>query len=221
MEYSIAFGCLRHCSLDGIEGLGYDHTALIDEAIRLLDGMNLFRRETATVESDRVDTGISNRFAGGYDIRRDVFVNLRSTLNHHMGADMAELMHECATADDSEVIDLHLTCQLRAVRHNDVVMQDAIMRDMAVRHDQIVGANDGFSFGSSTAMDGDELTEDTVISDDSPGLFAAELQVLGDTADDGIGKDMAIIAEDHIIINIGERIYRDVLADLSLRAHIS
>ena len=52
MEYGIAFGCLRHCSLDGIEGLGYDHTALIDEAIRLLDGMNLFRRETATVQAN-------------------------------------------------------------------------------------------------------------------------------------------------------------------------
>ena len=216
----IPLGARGNVRFDIPERLGSVHTIVINNAVDLLDCVDLLRCETAAIESDRVDTGISNRFAGGYDIRRDVFVNLRSALNHHMGADMAELMHECATADDSEVIDLHFSCQLRAVRHNDVVMQDAIMRDMAVRHDQIVGANDGFSFGSSTAMDGDELTEDTVISDDSPGLFAAELQVLGDTADDGIRKDMAIIAEDHIIINIGERIYRDVLADLSLRAHI-
>ena len=217
----IPLGARGNVRLDIFERLGGVHTIVINNAVDLLDCVDLLRCETATVESDRVDTGISNRFAGGYDIRRDVFVNLRSALNHHMGPDAAELMHKCATADDREVIDLYLTCQLRAIRHNNVVMQDAIMRDMAVRHDQIVGTDDGFSFGSRTAMDGDELTEDTVIADDGPGLFAAELQVLGDTADDSIGKDMAIIAENHIIIDIGERIYRDVLADLSLRAHIS
>ena len=216
----IPLGARGNVRFDILERLGSVHTIVINNAVDLLDCVDLLRCETATVESDRVDTGISNRFAGGYDIRRDVFVNLRSALNHHMGPDAAELMHKCATADDREVIDLYLTCQLRAIRHNNVVMQDAIMRDMAVGHDQIVGTDDGFSFGSRTAMDGDELTEDTVIADDGPGLFAAELQVLGDTADDGIGKDMAIIAEDHIIIDIGERIYRDVLADLSLRAHI-
>ena len=182
--------------------------------------MDLLGCKTSTVEAHGVDATESYRFAGGYDIRRDVFVDLRSALNHHMGADMAELMHERATADDREVIDLHFSCQLRAIRHNNVVMQDAIMRDVAVRHDQIVGTNDGFPFGSRTTMDGDELTKDTVIADDSPGLFSAELQVLGDTTDNSIGKDMAIIAENHIIIDIGERIYRDVLADLSLRAHI-
>ena len=216
----IPFGTRGNVRFDILERLGSVHTIVVNNAVYLLDRVNLFRRETATVESDRVDTTKGNRVSRRNDVWRDVFVNLRSTLNHHMGADMAELMHKCATADDREVIDLYLTCQLRAVRHNDVVMQDAIMRDMAVRHDQIVRSNDGFSFRSRTAMDGDELTQDTVIADDGPGLFAAELQVLGDTADDGIRKDMAIIAENHIIIYVCERIYRDVLADLSLRAHI-
>ena len=171
MEYSIAFGCLRHCSLDGIEGLGYDHTALIDEAIRLLDGMNLFRRETATVQAHRVNTAVRNGFAGRNDIGRDIFVDLRTALNHHMATDMTELMHQRTTSNDREVIHFHFAGQLRGIRHDDVVMQDAVVRYMAVGHDEVVITDDGLAFRRCAAMNSDELAQHAVIADDGPGLY--------------------------------------------------
>jgi hypothetical protein len=91
---------------------------------------------------------------------------------------------------------------------------------VAVRHDEVIVADDGFAFGGGTAMNGHELTEHAVVADDGPGLFAFELQILGHTPYYGVREDMAVIAKDHIVIYIGEGVNGDILADLSFRAHI-
>ena len=69
-------------------------------------------------------------------------------------------------------------------------------------------------------MHGDELAQHAVIADDGPGLFPFVFQVLRHSTDDGGREDMAVITDDDVIIDIGERIDRDVLSDLSLWAHI-
>ena len=92
---------------------------------------------------------------------------------------------------------------------------------MAISHDEVVVPHDGLSFAGCTAMDGDELTQHTVVADDGPGLFAAELQILRDATDHGVREDMAVIAKYHIVINIREGVYRYVFPDLGFRAHIS
>ena len=58
-----------------IERLGRVHTSLIEQAVYLLDGMYLLGCEAATVESDGVDTAVSDGFACGDDVRRDIFVD--------------------------------------------------------------------------------------------------------------------------------------------------
>ena len=69
-------------------------------------------------------------------------------------------------------------------------------------------------------MYSDELAEYAVIADDGPRLFSAELEILRNSADDGGGEDMAVIAENDIIVNIGKGVNSDIFADLSLWAHI-
>ena len=90
-----------------VKRLGGIHPVLVDQAVHLLYRVDLFRRETAAVETDGIDAAERNRFARNDGERRDVFVDLRPALNHHMSADMAELMHERTTADDREIIYFH------------------------------------------------------------------------------------------------------------------
>ena len=103
-------------------------------------------------------------------------------------------MDERTAADDGEIIHLHLAGKLGAVRHDDMIMQDTVVRHVAVSHDEVIIADDGLALAERTAMDGDELAEDVIVADESPGLFAVELQVLRDSADDGGGEDMAVLA---------------------------
>ena len=70
-------------------------------------------------------------------------------------------------------------------------------------------------------MDRDELAEHTVVTDDGVCLLPAELEVLRHTTDHGVREDMAVIAENDIIVNVSKGINRDVPADLSLGADIS
>ena len=69
-------------------------------------------------------------------------------------------------------------------------------------------------------MDSDELAQHTVVPYDRPRLLAFELEVLRDAAYHGIGEHMAVVAKNHIIVYVRERVYGHVPADLSLRAHI-
>jgi hypothetical protein len=100
-------------------------------------------------------------------------------------------------------------------------MQDAIVRDMAVRHDKIVVTDDGFAFAGSTTVHRDELAEDTVVAYYSPSLFAFVFEILRNASNYGIGEDMAVVTKYHIIVYVRERINCDIPADLSFRAHVS
>jgi hypothetical protein len=76
-----------------------------------------------------------------------------------------------------------------------MIMQKAVVCNMGVRHDETVVAHYGFAFGSSPAMYGCTLTDNSIIADDSKGIFTSELQVLGDSADYSRRKDGTIVAD--------------------------
>ena len=70
-------------------------------------------------------------------------------------------------------------------------------------------------------MNRHELAQHAVLADNGPGLLAAELQILRHTSDHGVRENMAVIAKNHIIVNIRESIDRYVFPDLCFRAYIS
>ena len=109
---------------------------------------------------------------------------------------------------------------MRSIGHNDVIAQHTIVRYVTVRHNEVVVTDDGFAPGGRSSVNGYELAEHAVVTDDGPCLLALEFQVLWNRSDDGGWKDMTVISEDHIVIYIGECVNGDVLADLSFRAHI-
>lgn len=203
-----------------IERLCGVHAVLVKKAVHLLYRVDLFGCESAAVESYGVDAAERDRFARDDSERRYVLVDLRASLYHTMSADMSELVHEGAAADDGEVIYFHLAGELSGIGHDDVIMQDTVVRYVAVCHDEVVIADYGLTFAGCTAVDSHELTEHAVIADDGPGLFAAELEILRHTTDDGVREHMAVIAEDDIVVDVCESVYGDVLADLRFRTYI-
>ena len=137
-----------------------------------------------------------------------------------MSSDMAELMDECPSSDDGEVVNFHFSSELCGVGHDDIVVKDAVVRDVAVRHDEVVVSDDGFSLGGCSAMDGDELPEYAVVADNGEGLLAAVFEILRYGADDGGGEDMTVVTEDDVVVDVCEGVDGDVLAELSFWAHV-
>jgi hypothetical protein len=123
-------------------------------------------------------------------------------------------MDERTAADDGEIVHLHLAGELGAVRHDDMIIQDTVVRHVAVSHDEVIIADDGLALAESTAVDGDELTEDVIVADEGPGLFAVELQILRDRADNGGGEDMTVLAQFGIAADSSVGINDTSVADL-------
>ena len=70
-----------------------------------MDIANGFVAEIAPTEPDGVYSGVGYGIAAGFDVGRYIFVNERTSLYHHMCADVAELMNEAPAANHSIVID--------------------------------------------------------------------------------------------------------------------
>ena len=98
---------LRHLSNDLVERLGGVESAIIEESVHLLDGVNLLGGKTSAVESHGVDTTKSDRVACCDREGRDVLIDLRSALNHTVCANPAELVNERSSADDGKIIYFH------------------------------------------------------------------------------------------------------------------
>ena len=59
-----------------------------------MDIANGFVAEIAPTEPDGVYSGVGYGIAAGFDVGRYIFVDERTSLYHHMCADVAELMNE-------------------------------------------------------------------------------------------------------------------------------
>ena len=70
-----------------------------------MDIANGFVAEIAPTEPDGVYSGVGYGIAAGFDVGRYIFIDERTSLYHHMCADVAELMNEAPAANHSVVVD--------------------------------------------------------------------------------------------------------------------
>ena len=80
-----------------------------------MDIANGFVAEIAPTEPDGVYSGVGYGIAAGFDVGRYIFVDERTSLYHHMCADVAELMNEAPAANHSVVVDNYFSGHLRSV----------------------------------------------------------------------------------------------------------
>src|SRR5688500_3149058 len=87
-------------------------------------------------------------------------------------------MHRGQSADHGIVPDLHMPCERRRVRKNDVVADEAIVRDMRVGEKIAVAADPRHGMLRGAAMNADELAEGIVLPDGEMSRFARVFEVL-------------------------------------------
>lgn len=166
--------------LDAVDCVGDVQARQVEVTVDFLDVADLVVGKVTAAQADGVDAGVGDGVTACLDEGGDVLVDARATLEHDVGADVAELVDQRAAADDGEVVNLDLAGDLRGVRHDDVVADLAVVGDVGVCHDQAVAADDGVPLRGCAAVDGDALADGRVVADDGDRLLTLEFQILGD-----------------------------------------
>ena len=79
---------------------------------------------------------------------------------------------------------MYMAGQIGSIGHNDIISQFTIMRHMAVSHQEVIISYDGYTdIGSCGPVDGHIFPNGIIVSDNNPGLFPLEFQVLRRCAD--------------------------------------
>jgi CMP-2-keto-3-deoxyoctulosonic acid synthetase len=154
-----------------------------------------------------------------------------------MPANSNKLLHANEPFQDSIVFNFNMAGKVYIIGKDDVIPQNAIVRYMRVRHQQIMRSHGSASGSDSTAIDCDKLPNCGIIANFSGCNFTIELEVLRNGGNDRARKDAAmatdpravkkrdvranpgIITNLHIAIYVGERPYDDVVADFGLRVY--
>jgi hypothetical protein len=97
-------------------------------------------------------------------VGRYIAIHSGHTSNHGHASDMNELMNTEAPTDDSPVFNQHMSCNLDAIGHHDVVPKPAVMTKMAVRHQQVVIAYPGLLSLVGGAINSDAFTNGVVVT---------------------------------------------------------
>ena len=150
---------------------------------------------------------------------------------------VAELVYQNSGADDGVVVDHHLTGKLRRVADNQVVAKHTVVGHMHVLHQEAVVAHYRGALRSRTAGDGHILTDAVRVAYLAETVLTLELQVLGlgryarageklvAVADTGTVVyrhtvvKMVVVAYNRVAVDIAERAYHIVVAQLGFRMH--
>lgn len=235
----VALGALGHRTLDLAAPVQIVQTALEQDTAGFVDFGDALGREAAARKPDFVDSGEAERIVADDDERRQVLPEEGAALNHGVRADAGPLVDGRVAADDDPVVDMDLASERNAVGDDAMAADDAIVADMDISHQQIAVADDGRARGLGAAADGDVLADVVAVADLAGGHLAVELEVLrqarhrsrgvdltlpadaGPVVDDGPGTYPAIVADDHVARDAGERFYRDVGPQLGVGVNVS
>jgi hypothetical protein len=131
-----------------------------------------------------------------------------------------------------------MTCHLGIVAHDTVAPDDAIMGDMAVRHDKAIVAHHSLPSVFGAAVDCNELPDGGIVSDFHTGFFTFKFEVLRSCRDYGSGENPAVFtdsctihdgyiaanpgafADFYILVNDRKRINFDVGCDAGVMMNI-
>src|SRR5450631_433977 len=109
-----------------------EHTVETLQLRALLQGKTCTPQPPSVEPSERIAAEARHRKG------RQILADARATLHERQRADAAELMNEAVPRNKRAVLHCHMACQKRAIGNDDVVSELAIMRDVAMRHEEIM-----------------------------------------------------------------------------------
>jgi hypothetical protein len=165
----------------------------------------------------------------GQCIRGDILGNDGVAGDEGAAADPAELVHGYSAADEGLIADMDVSSEHAAIGEDDVRSDYAVMGDVASRHQETLGADEGVFSGFGRSMNRHVLTDDRSVADERSGssvyvegkvlrIAADDCEVvdldtnseLGAGLDDGMGRDAAAWPEHRAGFDNRERSYLDV-----------
>ena len=196
-----------------------------------MDRGDLLGRKAAAREPDLVYAGIVRLAVGNDDIGRDILPDKRTALYHGVVADMHPLVHGRMAAYDDPVADFDLAGERGAVGQHAMAAQNVVVSDMYIGQKEVVAAHHRRAARSRAARYGHIFAYVVIVADDGRRLLAGELQVLrlaGDrgagmypvaladartVVDSRVGTYPAVVAYDHVALDVGEGLDGHVAAD--------
>src|SRR5579859_767732 len=163
---------------------------------------------------------ISMRPALGRSLRKRQHIpsNRRPPANKSVRPNPHKMMHRTQSPHRGPVSHRDMPAQSRRVRHNNVAPNLAIMRNMRIRHDQIVGAHPRTpSTLHRPPVDGDKLADHVMVADLQARRFARISNILRSHANRSESKEVIAQADLRRAANRDMRIQNASLADLDLR----
>ena len=106
-----------------------------------------------------------------------------------------KLRYARTAADDSPIVYMHFASHLRGIAHHDFVAEHTVVADVAVRHNEVVGADYGLALGRRATVEGHALADGVVVAHFKRGVFAHKLQVLRHRADGRARENTVVFAE--------------------------
>ncbi|MEJ1971278.1 MAG: hypothetical protein WDM96_01770 [Lacunisphaera sp.] len=111
------------------------------------------------------------------------------------------------------VLDDHVAGQRGLRAHDEVVADDAVVRDVRVGQQHVVVAEDGELARLGRAVHADVLAEHVAVADAQAGIAAGVLQIVGLGANAGEGKHLALLADRRPALDVGVVVEDAAVAD--------
>ena len=151
------------------------------------------------LEGHDVDAPRPGRRAFAQHERRHVVQHAAQAADEAVAADRREMMHGHGAAERGVIVDVHVPAQQRAVGHDDVVAQLAVVGHVAAGHQEILVADPRDAvFFFAAAIDRDAFADDVAVADDDLRVAAGVADVLRLAADDDVGIDDVVAADRHV-----------------------
>jgi len=166
---------------DGRDSLRGIELRLQKQTERGFDVGNLPGGEAFAFKTDRIGA-ISRRipFAHRFRIGQDVLCDNGVSPDVGVGPHTAELVHSGIGANRRVILDGHMPGERRSICHDDVIPENAIMRNMHVDHKEVVVADARVSAAAfGAAVDVDVLTKNIVRPDCQVRFLVVKLEILG------------------------------------------
>ena len=194
---------------------------------RLAEQAVILTADTATTQANRVQAVMLHRMPIREAVRQHVSSNFAGHADHRVRPDPAELMHADARAEGHEITDDHMARHLHAIRDDDVIADETIVRDMHVNHEQVVAADPGQAATARRAsVDRHELLEDVAITNLEVRDFALVLHVHRFSTEHRVRPEMIVAAyrgvalDDRSRLEDGARPNVDLIFDDAVWANV-
>src|SRR5690606_7676627 len=160
----------------------------VKQSVNILNGGNGCIAQASPAQSYAVNAGVTERFAGSFNIRWNVLPNQRSSGDESMLADANKLLDCDYTFNHYKIFDGNMSGNCCGIGKNTSVADCGIVGNVHVSHQQAIGPDRGFGAICSAPVDGYKFTDGGVVTDFGCCYFTGKFQILWYGRNDRSGK---------------------------------